>query len=117
MSGPSLSPTEREAIEAYFGSDADLYRAFRAACLAQFPVDVRNGDQAVARADGVALHHLVHSLKSVLLTLGHPDLSALACRAEQAVEAGEGAAPEAWATLRQALVLPFGSAESGPMAR
>ncbi|MCH7345647.1 response regulator [Pelomonas sp. CA6] len=74
---------DAEAIERHFAGDATLYRAFRAACVAQFPADIAAGDRACSRHDVQALHHLTHSLKSVLLTLGHEALSTQARELER----------------------------------
>ena len=65
--------------------------------------DLQAGDQAAAAEGGLAaLRLLGHSLKSVLLSLGHDAPAADARRLELAAD--RAAALQAWAALRQALV-------------
>ncbi|RVT49284.1 response regulator [Rubrivivax albus] len=77
------------AIDAHFGGDAALYRAFLASCLLQFPDDLRQGDAAVAAADAPSLRRVAHSLKSVLLLVGEAEASDTARRLEHAAEAAD----------------------------
>jgi CheY-like chemotaxis protein len=94
------------AVAEYFEGDLELFRAYRAACLAQFPHDIQDGDAASAAADLQALRRLAHSLKSVLLALGDPQWSARAQELEDTSHAGVlVAAQQQWATLRAQLVL------------
>lgn len=91
------------AIDKFFGGDAALFDAFEKTCHLQFALDIVQADAAVAQADLAALRRLVHSLKTVLLTLGHAEWSALAARSELAAA---DALPEAlplWHELRSAL--------------
>lgn len=74
------------AIAQHFGGNAALYKAFRAACLEQFAADLAAGDLACTQADAPALRRLAHSLKSVLLTLGHAEASAQARQLEDLAE-------------------------------
>jgi len=74
------------AIAQHFGGNAALYQAFRAACLQQFAADLAAGDLACNQADAPALRRLAHSLKSVLLTLGHAEASVQASRLEDLAE-------------------------------
>lgn len=104
---PTARPADAvaaSAIHAHFGGNEALYRAFRASCLLQFRTDVADGDRALHAADAPALRRLAHSLKSVLLTLGLAEVSALArtleCCCEQADWAG---ATPLWRTLRAEL--------------
>jgi len=93
------------ALAEFFGGDRALFDAFRSACLVQLPLDVLRVDQALAHADVVGCRHVVHSLKSVLLTLGHPRLSALAHAAEQSAARGDVSATQMdWQRLRAALL-------------
>ncbi|OYQ39767.1 hypothetical protein CHU94_10455 [Rhodoferax sp. TH121] len=92
------------SIEEYFGGNGELYRAYRATCLAQFAHDVHNGDTAAATRDLVSLRHLAHNAKSVLRMLGYPTQSAQALALEEDCAAGR--TPESlagWDTLRSAL--------------
>lgn len=92
------------AIRNYFEGDRELFDAYRAACLTQFPDDIRDGDTASAAADLPSLRRVAHSLKSVLLTLGHPALSALARELEETSHAGVLAPAQVrWAGLRSEL--------------
>lgn len=98
---PAQDPSA-DAIARHFGGNAALYLAFRASCLQQFAADLVAGDQACARADGPALHRLAHSLKSVLLTLGHAEASTQARQLED-LAAHLPAQPDptaAWPALR-----------------
>ena len=93
-----------DAIEVYFGGNAALYHAFRASCVTQFRADVTAGDDAIATDSLPALHHLAHSLKSVLLTLGHPIDSEQAMGLEDTCKAGDARrAAASWSVLRARL--------------
>lgn len=92
------------AIDEFFAGDGALYRTYRSCCLAQFPQDLRNGDQACETGDLVALRHLAHNLKSVLRMLGHPHLSQQALALEQCCATGQDAvARQGWEQLRMGL--------------
>ncbi|MET0519848.1 MAG: response regulator [Burkholderiaceae bacterium] len=100
---PTESGTEL-AIGRHFGGNRALYQAFLASCLRQFGDDIEQGELAWAAADLAALRRLAHSLKSVLLSLGHPAASALAGRLELAAEQGQaGDAGTLWPQLRECL--------------
>jgi hypothetical protein len=105
----NLSPDELAAIDTYFDGDRAFYDNFRASCVLQFVEDIAQGDAACAAHDAPVLRRTAHSLKSVLLTLGHADHSAQAKAVELAAQAGPW--PEAlggWLDLRQRLVHSFG---------
>jgi len=109
-SSATRSPAEPggDAIAQHFGGNAALYQAFRASCLQQFAADLAAGDRACAQADAPALRRLAHSLKSVLLTLGHVEASAHARRLEDSAEQLDHASawPAAlgeWQELRAAI--------------
>lgn len=92
------------AIAEHFGGNAPLYHAFRASCLQQFRADLAEGDRTLAGGDAPALRRLAHSLKSVLLSLGHDEAAELAKALEQAGEAADEAAMcSLWPRLRAAL--------------
>ena len=92
------------AIQEYFEGNEELFDAYRSACMAQFPQDVAQGDAANAAGDLQALRRVAHSLKSVLLTLGYPVLSAQARTLEETSHAGSRQpAQDQWAGLRSAL--------------
>ena len=92
------------AVERYFAGDRGLYDSYRASCLRQFGVDRRTGDAALAGGDLQALRRLAHSLKTVLLTLGHEADSTLARQLESdAAEGLRGPAGEGWARLADKL--------------
>lgn len=97
---------QRQAIAEHFGGNAPLYKAFRASCLQQFRADLAEGDRALDSADAQALRRLAHSLKSVLLTLGHASASDLARALEQTSEQADWprAGPQ-WHSLRDALLM------------
>lgn len=99
--GDSLSADEQAAIERHFGGDRALFIAFRVSCRAQFAADLRAGDAAVASGDAPALRRLAHSLKSVLITLGHPGPGAAARSLEDAAAVADWAsARPLWQQLR-----------------
>jgi hypothetical protein len=103
-----LNAQELAAVDTYFDGDRVFYDNFRASCVLQFAEDIAEGDRACAAQDAPLLRRTAHSLKSVLLTLGHADLSAQAKAVETAANAGP--LPEAvagWQGLRQSLVGTF----------
>lgn len=96
-----------EAVARFFGGNAALFEAYRASCRQQFVADLQDGDVAAARQDLAALRRLVHSLKTVLLTLGDTAGSALAAAAEADAERGDAAAAlRGWQALRATLRPP-----------
>jgi CheY-like chemotaxis protein len=95
-----------DAVVRYFGGHRGLYDAYAAQCHVQFGHDATLADAAAASQDMPALRRLAHSLKTVLLTLGHSDDAALALAAEQAAEAGQRTLAWAhWDRLRARLRL------------
>jgi CheY-like chemotaxis protein len=100
--GEPVNPAEvLAAVETYFGGQLALFQAYSAGCAEQFPLDVQAGDQALSTGDWPALRRLVHSLKTVLLTLGDPAGSALAADAERlAAQAQAEPTAQAWRALR-----------------
>lgn len=112
--GMALSARAR-ALER-FGGDAALFDAYRSGCLAQFANDLAEGDAAVAGGHLPVLHHLGHSLKSVLRLIGEDPAAEDAAALERAGAAGEAAAAAGhWRALRSALarLLAEGSASRG----
>ncbi len=92
------------AIAEHFGGNEPLYRSFRASCLQQFGADLIEGDRALASSDAQALRRLAHSLKSVLLTLGHTQPAILARALEDSSHAADWAvATQQWHELREQL--------------
>lgn len=107
-SSDQLSEHEQEAVAVYFDGDAEFYRIFLASALQQFPVDLREGDAAVQAGDVQALRRAAHTLKGVLLTLGHADLSVFAKTVEQAAEQSPwDQAAAGWRELSARLVVAF----------
>ncbi|MDC6170453.1 response regulator [Paucibacter sp. XJ19-41] len=101
---PQDEPETARAIADYFDGNETLYRSFRASCLQQFRADLVEGDRALAASDAQALRRLAHSLKSVLLTLGHPGSAALARALEDSSHAADWAvAMPQWHELREQL--------------
>ncbi|MBV8603642.1 MAG: response regulator [Pelomonas sp.] len=97
-------PAPADPIALHFGGDAALFAAFRAACLERFGADIDEGDRATASGDLAALHHLAHSLKTVLRMLGQPRDASIAHALEAACADGEADAGQAlWPALRRAL--------------
>lgn len=94
-----------DPVHAHFGGNVALYEAFRRSCLQQFAHDIQQGDAASQAQDAQTLRRLAHSLKSVLLTLGHAEASDLAKQLEARAEASDWAqALPLWQALRQALL-------------
>lgn len=92
------------AVQEYFEGNEELFDAYRSACMAQFPQDIAEGDAAMAAGDLQALRRVAHSLKSVLLTLGYPLVSAQARTLEETSHAGMPEPARAqWADLRGAM--------------
>lgn len=99
------SSVESDAIHAYFGGDAALFRTYRAKCLVQFADDLVAGDSALQSSDFVALQHLSHSLATVFRTLGWAEDGRVAKRLEALAAAGDGqASATTWAQLRPRLL-------------
>ena len=89
------------SIALHFAGDAELRDEFFAGCRSRFAADIDTGDQACARGDTGALRVLLHSLKTVLGTLGYEALATLARGAEVHAAAGEAAPAAAlWRALR-----------------
>lgn len=94
-----------DAILAYFGGDAGLFRAYRAKCLVQFEHDLAAGDAALQSGDLAALQRLSHSLATVFRTLGWAEDGRVAKQLEALAAAGDaGASATAWAQLRTRLL-------------
>jgi len=92
------------AIDMFFAGNGELFRSYRASCLAQFPLDLQTGDAAWQALDLVALRHLAHNFKSVLRMLGYPALSLQAQNIEEDCALGRiASAMDGWQALRTAL--------------
>ncbi|HVL10621.1 MAG TPA: Hpt domain-containing protein, partial [Burkholderiaceae bacterium] len=70
-----LSDAELAAARDHFSGDLRLFKDFREGCLDQFAADLDRGNASILSLDLQDLRHLSHSLKSVLLLLGHRELS------------------------------------------
>lgn len=100
----AAAPEAVDPLQQHFAGNAALYQAFRASCLQQFAHDIEAGEAACRARDGQAMRRLAHSLKSVLLTLGHVAESMDAAALELAADAADW--PQAlplWQSLRQGL--------------
>lgn len=108
---PALAPGARSlgldaqhALMRHFAGDLALFLEFRDSCLAQFPHDWQACDKALATGDASRLHHLNHSLKTVLPMIGEPDLAALAAALDEASrEADWPRITQLWPLLREGL--------------
>lgn len=103
VQAPQVPPDidEADCVARYFDGDRDIYDSYKALCRTQFSLDIQTGDNACAATDGLALRHLTHSLKAVLLSLGYAQLSEAAGRMEQAAENGDMAGALAqWPAFR-----------------
>lgn len=93
-----------DAIERNFGGDRAFYETFRSDCLKQFFVDIESGDRACEHSDAQGLRLVAHSLKSVLLILGHDAEGKIARQLEQAAALQQwDIAREGWQALRKIL--------------
>ncbi len=101
---PTASPEQSDTIAQYFGGDSALFFLYRDACLAQLPHDTTAGNQACQDGDLQALRRVAHSLKTVLLTLGAPRLSAQALELEQLCFNAQPGTTVAWSQLCQDLL-------------
>lgn len=100
---PTPSPAN-DQVQRHFGGNEALYLAFRASCLQQFGQDRLLGDAACRDGDAPALQRLAHSLKSVLLSLGHGGESMAAAALEQSAAKADWAhAVPQWQALREQL--------------
>ena len=101
----SLEDHERQAVQLNFAGDLALFTGYRAACRAQWPQDVVEGDAAVSTRDAPALRRLGHSLKTVLRLLGQPEIAQQAQALDEAsARADWPTALPLWHTLRLALL-------------
>lgn len=99
---------DASAIDEFFGGNQALYEGFLAKCRVQFRADLETGRQAIAQPAPQTMRHLAHSLKSVLLTLGHPTAAAIARQLEDDAAASDphavsDAVRAGWARLDAAL--------------
>lgn len=101
---PSPHPDLAAAIHQYFAGDAELFALYRDSCLLQLPHDIATGNHASHSGDLPALRRVAHSLKTVLLTLGAPHLSAQAQTLEHTCSSPPSAlAIDGWQRFSQAL--------------
>jgi CheY-like chemotaxis protein len=108
MHHSGLQPHELTAIETYFDGDRQFYETYRDSCIAQFHVDINEGDVACQAGDAVSLRRTAHSLKSVLQTLGYADHSVCAKALEDAAQHQPWPTAEAgWRELRDRMVSSF----------
>lgn len=102
---PASASSDSDAILAYFGGDAGLFRAYRAKCLVQFEHDLAAGDAALQSSDLAALQRLSHSLATVFRTLGWAEDGRVAKQLEVLAAQGDAqASATAWARLRPRLL-------------
>lgn len=98
----------QSAVDQYFGGDRDLFDIYLAACRHQFIADLQEGSLACSASDWARLRRTAHNLKSVLMTLGHPDLSAYAAQCEAASQSSAcDAANASWRDLSRGLSHTF----------
>jgi len=91
-----------DPVTEYFGGNRTLYEAYRQACLARFPQDVKEGDLAAGGPDTQALRRVAHNLKSVLTMLGEAQAAKCARSTEEWAAAGDSDSMQlAWLQLRQ----------------
>jgi CheY-like chemotaxis protein len=112
-SAPSASDSasaEAHALATYFAGNEQLFRTYRASCLQQFEVDVKEVEAALAARDADSLRRLGHSLKTVLRTLGEATGSEAARKLEHAATSGDWPAVlRNWPALHRALTRKRGA--------
>lgn len=95
---------EAAALRDYFEGRRELFAQMKARTLAHLVIDMANGDDALARADGTALLRVAHGLKAVLRMLGRPSAAELAQALEVAAQSDRRDAwGPLWGALRRAL--------------
>ncbi len=100
MSSGPFTDDERQAIDLYCAGDATFFVAYRQSCLETMASDLATGAQAYETGDLVQLRRIVHSLKSVLKSIGQSALAELAAHAERVIVSEQGdAAARAWEDL------------------
>ncbi len=93
-----------EAVERYFGGDAQLHAAFLQAWRSGLMCEMARADRHLADTDLAALARIAHSMKSALRMLGEPRLARDASLVEQrCAERADAGAALAWARLRAGL--------------
>lgn len=103
-SSGAVDAEAEDAIHRHFAGDRALFLAYRSSCVLQFEADIRVGDAVLAQGEMPALRRLAHSLKSVLLTLGQAEASAVARALEDAAgQADAAASATLWQKLRDHL--------------
>ena len=78
-----------DIVSKYFGGDAAFFAQYQAACAAQFPIDLRDGQTACDSSNIDALMRTAHNLKSILLTLGFAAISQEAAACEKCSQSGQ----------------------------
>jgi HPt (histidine-containing phosphotransfer) domain-containing protein len=97
-------PDHAKAIQEFFLGDATLFYSFLEVCCLQFPADMATGDQACTSSNWVQLRMQAHNLKSILQTLGYPELHAQARALELSCIANDAdQSPKIWAAVRSGL--------------
>ena len=94
------------AFETYFAGQTGLYEKFaQQTCLA-FKNDMTEGDRAIREHSHIAMHHLSHSLKSVLLLLGQTEAHHCAEQLENLTKTPDGLqkAEPVWCALKNHLM-------------
>lgn len=116
IQAPGPTPAPAGVVDTYFGGNERVYRAYRDACAQQFPLDLQEGDRACAQRDAVAVRRLGHTLKSVLLALGHVQAAETARLIDLAGQTSDWAAVQRhWPVLRTALAALVEDSAHPPM--
>ncbi|MBT9511131.1 MAG: response regulator [Acidovorax sp.] len=111
---PAAVMPQSDPVAEFFVGNRQFYDTYRVACMAQFPKDLLDGDRAAGDGDAQSLRRVAHNLKSILILLGHTQVSYEARSAEQAAAQGEWpSALEHWQRLR-AQVQALLATERGP---
>lgn len=85
MNHDRFTEEERRAIDLFCDGDESFFLTYREACREQFRSDFQQADLQLAGSDLLAFRRTAHSLKSVLKSLGQPDLADQAAQLERLV--------------------------------
>ncbi len=118
LTSPQPGSVQEQAVaDAFFRGNVAFFRRFRQDCLAQFRLDLVEGERCAQDALLPGLMHLGHSLKTVLRLIGEDPLADCARQLELSARALDShASLRAWAELAtglQELSPPQGTAPGG----
>jgi len=109
MTHDRFNAHERLAIDLYCGGDESFFAGYRDACRRQFKLDMAAADRALTEGDIKMFTRTVHSMKSVLKSLGMPQAAQAAVDIETEVgRSGLSVVRPAWAALCADIASAYG---------